>query len=185
MGLNPTEALELAGISSPNEVGQPTFVEMIIVTNFVGSFFLYRDGFGCNRNCNQVFDFKIHRDLIDPSTVSQARDLLARKIGGVRTPSPTGIKFFVSKAEAAAQSTVPGLDNFRVFRRDFNTNDLTEISMADTVKTKDSIVFIETSVLVSQSALVPGCSTDSNPINRVKQRLAERPDILPTRYLWP
>lgn len=161
MGLSPTEVFSQATVSTPNEIGQATFVEGIIVTNFVGTTYINREGFApCSQNCNHVYDFRINRDLHDPATVDLARDLLLKK-------------------------GYTNLSDFRVFLRDFRTQALTEITMTTQVKTKDSVVFIEKPVLVSQSPFTAGCSVDSGPLERVKQRLAAGPEILPSRFIWP
>ncbi len=154
MGISPNTIVPL------NEIGQPTFVEIIMITNVIDRTSISQDGINCRQICDQVYDFKIQRDLFDPATVVQVRDLLYKK----------------SRTD---------LDNFRVFLRDFRTQKLTEITMTTAVNTKDSVVFIEKSVLVSKNPYLDSCTADSGPLNRVKTRLAGGNEILPTRFLWP
>lgn len=161
MGVNPTDIINQATVTSPNVVGQATFVEVILVTNFVGTTFINQDGFRpCPQDCDYVLDFKIQRDLFDPSTVSITRDLFYKKS---RTDS----------------------SSFRVFSRNFKTDALTEITLTTPVKAKDSIVFIDRSVLISQSPFTESCSPDAGPLLRVRQRIANSREILPSRFTWP
>jgi hypothetical protein len=88
------------------------------------------DGDSVDRNpeeCFPVSDFRIERDLIDPSTV-------------------TTIK------QAASKKSLVPFSNFRPYFRDWFTKELEEASFNDLIKTKDSIVLIDTRLLVTQTA---------------------------------
>jgi hypothetical protein len=161
MGISPTEAFAQATVSPPNEIGQPTFVEAIIITELNTITWINQDGLQlCPQTCNGVSTCKIQRDLFDPSTVEFARDLLYKK-------------------------AVTNISDFRVFLRDFRTQNLTEITMTTEVKTKDSVVFIQNVLLVSQASSSPTCGIDSGPLNRIKRKLATQQEILPSRFVWP
>jgi hypothetical protein len=160
MGINPTELSSFAEVGPPNEVGQPTFIEVIILDPFNGTTHINRDfPLQCLQICNIVTSCTITKDLFDPSTLSRV-------------------------SQAALRKGVNDLSLYRVFYRDFITKQLTETTMDAPARTKDSIVFIDRTLLVSQSPLTGGCSQDASPLNRAIGKIS-KVERLPTRFLWP
>jgi len=110
------------------------------------------------RTYKRITDFKIQRDLLDPSRFTRASQLVATKGKVVR--------------------------NYTAYFRNFENKSLTEITMSTAVKTKDSVVFVHNALLTDPNPISSGCSQSSPALVRIAARIGRR-EILPTRYLWP
>ena len=103
-----------------------------------------------------IVDIKLERDLVDPTTVTTAKDV-------------------------AAQKNIFPTNDYLVFQRDLSTNDLTEISYSTPVASRDSLVFVNKQVIVPVHPFTPGCYNDSCVFRLIKSRIAAS-EILPIRF---
>jgi len=103
-----------------------------------------------------INDIKLERDLVDPTTVATAKDV-------------------------AAQKNIFPTSGYLVFKRNLSTNDLTEITYATSVASRDSLVFVSKQVIVPVHPFTPGCYNDSCVFRLIKARISAS-EILPIRF---
>jgi hypothetical protein len=103
-----------------------------------------------------ISDFKIQRDLVNPTGVSTVKDVAAYK--GI---FPTS--------------------DYYIYFRDLSTNEFTETTYATTVASRDSLVFVHKDVIIPVHPFTPGCYNDSCVFRLIKSRIAAS-EILPIRF---
>ena len=103
-----------------------------------------------------IDDFKIERDLIDPTKVSTVKDVAAYK-----DIFPTA--------------------NYSVFLRDLSTNTLTPISYSAAVSSRYSLVFVDKSLIVPAHPFTPGCYSEPCIFRLIRARISQS-EILPIRF---
>ena len=143
-----------------NEIGQPTFIEVIQVDpSPITTTPLAETCRGTTEDCDTVIDFKVERDLIDPARASTVK-------------------------QVACASNIPPSQYTPHFRT-FETNELIQITFSSTVSTKDSIVFVNNDILALPPNL-PACrltGTDAI-LERIRKRIARCGEIHRARFLW-
>jgi hypothetical protein len=103
-----------------------------------------------------IVDFKIKRDLVNPITVTTIKDV------------------------AAQQNIFPTAD-YLIFRRNLSTNELTPAQYSESVASRDSLVFVNSQVMVPIHPFTPGCDNNSCILRLIKERIAAA-EILPIRF---